>query len=49
MRATKEQTREANKQKLIDTDNSMVATRGKGKWGAGKGSRGSNVWGRKEI
>ena len=39
LKATNEQTRERNKQKLTDTDNSMVVTRGKGR-GIVKGKEG---------
>ena len=31
------QTRQTNKQKLIDTDNSMAVTREKGRWRGGRG------------
>ena len=38
-KVTNEQTRKINKQKLIDTDKSMVVTRGMG-WGAVMSERG---------
>ena len=40
LKATNAQTRKTNKQKLIDTDTSMVVTRGKESVGSVKGKRG---------
>ena len=43
LKATSEQTRHTNEQKLIDTDNSMVVARGKG-CGSGKEENGPSIW-----